>query len=266
MPPAKKAPELPVTDDVIEADTDNVVSLNTPVPMPDIQHDPARQSNQLAQVPARWASPPPELIAKLPKGGTQLDYMGHADVTLALISVDPLFDYGWLTNEDGTMLTTKVGDLHVLEGWVTLHGHKRRGIGTCEARKHDIHKELIGDLLRNCAMRFGIATTLWSKAERHEWGVPQDPMATKAFDALKDATVQLNDEQKTSLRTWWTTTFGDLPVSADAGFECIVQALAQVTLIASQPSAALAIESSTSNAEDAVIDAFPGAEVIEEGQ
>ena len=37
-------------------------------------------------------------------------------------------------------------------------------VGTCEARKADPEKELIGDLLRNAGLRFGIGTKLWSKA------------------------------------------------------------------------------------------------------
>ena len=40
-------------------------------------------AEMLRDVPDRWADPPSHMIGKLPKGGAQLDYMGHADITLA---------------------------------------------------------------------------------------------------------------------------------------------------------------------------------------
>lgn len=122
----------------------------------------------LAAIPAKWAQPPANLIATLPAGGAQLEYLGHAETTLALIEIDPHFSYGWLTNPDGTMLITERGKRLVLEGWLMLVGERRDGVGTCKADAREPEKELIGDLLRNCAMRFGVATALWSKAERHD--------------------------------------------------------------------------------------------------
>lgn len=266
MPPKKNVEaETETADELVNSATPIVVNLSAPVPMPTLQADPARQASLLSQIPSNWANPPAELISKLPKGGTQLDYMGHADVTLALIQIDPMFDYGWVTKEDGSMLINKVGDLYSLEGWVTVHGHTRRGVGTCEARKNEYQKELIGDLLRNCAMRFGIATTLWSKAERHEWGVPQDPVAAKAFDMLRSATGALDADQRARLRSWWSASFGDIPVSADAGTDRIVKAIAQVEVIASQvaiANPAPAVEAAP-NPDEMLMEAFPGSEIVE---
>lgn len=142
----------------------------------------------LAAIPGEYAHPQPGLLSKLPKptkrdapkgvckvcGGwhglpaVHLDYMGHADVTLALIAIDPLFDYGWLTNDNGTMLAVNREGRLVLEGWLTVHGVTRKCVGTCESSKQEPEKELIGDLLRNGAMRFGVATGLWSKSDAHE--------------------------------------------------------------------------------------------------
>jgi hypothetical protein len=116
------------------------------------------------------------MVSKLNRGkGVVLDYMGHADVTLALIDIDPLYDYGWNVNDAGDMLIREVDGRLVLEGWLSLHGVWRRGVGTCAARQPEPEKELIGDLLRNCAMRFGVATSLWSKAERHDAAQAADP-------------------------------------------------------------------------------------------
>jgi hypothetical protein len=39
------------------------------------------------------------------------------------------------------------------------------GCGSVSASKEDLDKELIGDALRNAAMRVGIALALWSNAE-----------------------------------------------------------------------------------------------------
>lgn len=123
----------------------------------------------LAEIPGKWAVPPPDKVSKLNRGrNVVLDYMGHADVTLALIEIDPTYDYGWVTDEHGRMMVERADKLHVLHGWLRVLGQTRWGVGTCEVRKEEYHKELIGDLLRNCAMRFGVATALWSKVERSD--------------------------------------------------------------------------------------------------
>lgn len=139
----------------------------------------------LAAVVARYAQPDPACLAKLPKptkkdnpkgkcdvcGGwhglpaVHLDYMGHADVTLALIDVDPLWTWEPAGLIDGCPVVQNQSGRLVLWGYVTVLGVRRLGVGTCAASQPDPEKELIGDLLRNVAMRFGIATRLWSKAD-----------------------------------------------------------------------------------------------------
>lgn len=161
-------------------------------------------AEKLAQIPADWADPPAGTVSKLNRGkGLVLDYMGHADVTLALLAIDPAFEYGWVEDQhNGTMAIEETKDLYVLNGWLTLHGVTRKGVGTCEKRKQEYHKELIGDLLRNCAMRFGVATSLWSRAEAVEAAVESpatwEPPArvARAYDALKG----LSDESKAKVK------------------------------------------------------------------
>lgn len=120
----------------------------------------------LAAIPGRHAQPDPNQLATLPKGGTNLTYMGHAEVTLALIDVDPLWTWEPLAfdPETGGPVIATQGNRLVMWGRLTVHGKPIIGVGTCEARKGDPEKELIGDFLRNAAMRFGIGTKLWSKA------------------------------------------------------------------------------------------------------
>jgi len=150
-------------------------------------------ADQLRAIPAHHAVPDPSIVSKMPKGGVQLDYVGHADITLLLIAVDPLWNWepAAIDPATGGPVITKVGDRYVMWGHVTVLGVRRMAVGTCEARKSEVEKELIGDLLRNAAMRFGIATSLWSKAERAEHGQPAPKAApVKAAKADPDAPTQ----------------------------------------------------------------------------
>jgi hypothetical protein len=123
-------------------------------------------NERLASIPARHAQPDPSTLATLPRGGTNLVYMGHAEVTLALIDADP--QWTWepvaMDLETGGPRIIQDGNLLILWGYLTVCGVRRLCVGTCEARKAEHSKELVGDLLRNGAMRFGIGTKLWSKA------------------------------------------------------------------------------------------------------
>lgn len=144
---------------------------------------PLRQ--MLATIPGHYAQPPAEMVAKLPKGkrddnvqkvncavcGTyhqrnfvHLDFVGHGDITLMLIDADPQWSWEPMAYaDDGGPMIRKSGNTLELWGWLTLLGNRKPGVGTCEAGKADASKELIGDFLRNAAMRFGFATKLWSK-------------------------------------------------------------------------------------------------------
>ncbi len=113
---------------------------------------------------------PPGAIGKLPRksqGGTVwLEYVGHAAVTDRLLKADP----GWTWEplafaDDGRPLIITRGD--TLSMWIrlTVCGVTRIGVGTVQASAFDAEKQLIGDAIRNAAMRFGVALDLWSKEE-----------------------------------------------------------------------------------------------------
>jgi hypothetical protein len=55
-------------------------------------------------------------------------------------------------------------------GSLTLLGHSRLGVGSVRADKPELDKELVSDFLRNAAMRFGIALSLWTKQEWEDLG------------------------------------------------------------------------------------------------
>lgn len=109
-----------------------------------------------------------------------LDYVGHAALTDRLLDCDPAWAWEPLA----------VGDngLPVLDGyggmWIklTVCGVTRMGYGHAGDKEGgDAIKEVIGDALRNAAMRFGAALELWHKGQLH---VEEDPpQATKMAPA-----------------------------------------------------------------------------------
>ena len=101
---------------------------------------------------------PPAVVGKLPKGGTQLDYVGHAAVTDRLLTVDPNWTWEPLAyGPDGLPALDSARNLWIK---LTVCGVTRLGVG--DGRNA---KEVVGDALRNAAMRFGVALDLWSKDE-----------------------------------------------------------------------------------------------------
>ncbi len=113
---------------------------------------------------------PPAAVGKLPRrsqGQTVwLDYVGHAAVTDRLLKADP--EWTWepfAITDDGRPLIITRGD--TLSMWIrlTVCGVTRIGVGTVQATAFDAEKQLIGDAIRNAAMRFGVALDLWSKEE-----------------------------------------------------------------------------------------------------
>lgn len=107
---------------------------------------------------------PKEVIGKLPKAGTTLDYVGHAAVTDRLLAVDP----GWTWEPvafaaDGAPLVRHTGKESELWIRLTVCGVTRYGVGTAPSGAFELSKQLISDALRNAAMRFGVALDLWSK-------------------------------------------------------------------------------------------------------
>lgn len=109
---------------------------------------------------------PPHLVSKLNKGqGVILDYVGHAALTSRLLDVDP----GWswepmALSEQGLPMFDASGGLWIR---LTVNGVTRIGYGNAKAKKDpgDREKEIIGDALRNAAMRFGAALDLWHKGD-----------------------------------------------------------------------------------------------------
>lgn len=103
-----------------------------------------------------------------------LDYVGHAALTDRLLDVDPHWYWQPVAfNEMGLPAFDETGGL-----WIRLFIHdgevlvNHLGYGHAAlASFKDIgsrEKEVIGDALRNAAMRFGAALDLWHKGDLHE--------------------------------------------------------------------------------------------------
>jgi len=112
------------------------------------------------------------------KDAVHLDYVGHAALTSRLLDVDP--EWSW-----EPMGTTAEG-LPAISGglWIklTVCGVSRYGFGAADGKNGgDAIKEMIGDALRNAAMRFGAALDLWHKGDLYnddpdaETGPRRDP-------------------------------------------------------------------------------------------
>jgi hypothetical protein len=112
-------------------------------------------------------------IHGLPRGGTQIDYVGHAEVTRRLLEVDPAWNWEPVsTDEHGLPRFERSQDGKPVGLWIrlTVLGVTRLGYGSVEPKNFEPEKILIGDALRNAAMRFGVALDLWSKSDRQSGG------------------------------------------------------------------------------------------------
>jgi hypothetical protein len=142
-------------------------------------------SDKLRLVLDKYGVPDPKIVGKLPRGNIQLDYVGHAEITKILIEIDPLWDWKPLKIDDDGLPSYRVenGMAH-MAGALTLLGHTRLAVGSAPHNKQDLLKELISDFLRNGAMRFGIALSLWSK---EEWSDSPSAPVTKKVPGKKPA-------------------------------------------------------------------------------
>jgi len=96
-----------------------------------------------------------------------LDYVGHAALTNRLLEVDPMWNWEPLAVTDGGL--PLFDDQRGLWIKLTILGITRLGYGSADNKTGgDAIKEIIGDALRNAAMRFGAALELWHKGDF--WG------------------------------------------------------------------------------------------------
>jgi hypothetical protein len=95
-----------------------------------------------------------------------LDYVGHAALTDRLLDCDPNWNWEpFAIDNMGVPAMDKNGGMWIK---LTVCGVTRLGYGNAEGKVGgDAVKEIIGDALRNAAMRFGAALDLWHKGDLH---------------------------------------------------------------------------------------------------
>lgn len=100
------------------------------------------------------------------KDAVHLDYVGHAALTDRLLDAD--IEWSWepvAFNAEGLPAFDRNGGLWIK---LTVCGMTRLGYGHAGDKSGgDAVKEVIGDALRNAAMRFGAALDLWHKGDLH---------------------------------------------------------------------------------------------------
>ena len=153
---------------------------------------------KLEEIISKYGVPDPKIVGKLPKGGMQLDFVGHADVTKMLIEIDPEWTWEPTAFDVNGLPAYRVenGMAH-MAGWLTILGVRRLGVGSVMHNKPDLLKELISDFIRNAAMRFGVCLALWTKQEWEDVShTPSTPVAKPAI-ALKDASISISKASAT---------------------------------------------------------------------
>ena len=131
---------------------------------------------ELSDIFDRYGYPDPSIVSVLDKNGVSLSYVGHAEITKALSEIDPFWTWEPVLGADGLpAIRIQNGhiprrdrepiivDMATMWGRLTLNGITRWAVGSVEAHKPDLDKELVSDFLRNAAMRFGVALGLWMK-------------------------------------------------------------------------------------------------------
>ena len=111
------------------------------------------------------------MVGTMPKGGVQLSYVGHGAVTSRLLDVDPTWTWEPVAYEpNGLPVFERDGEGNPIGFWIrlTVDGVTRLGYGDCPSKQTSAEKVLIGDALRNAAMRFGVALDLWIKGQSED--------------------------------------------------------------------------------------------------
>jgi len=119
------------------------------------------------------------------KQAVHLDYVGHAALTDRLLDTDMEWSWEPLSfNQDGLPAFDRANGLWIK---LTVLGVTRLGYGAADGKSGgDAIKEIIGDALRNAAMRFGAALDLWHKGDLHLEGDDDQKPSQASQGAAQD--------------------------------------------------------------------------------
>ncbi len=133
-----------------------------------------------------------------------LDYVGHAALTDRLLECDPKWNWEPVaTTEDGIPKFDMAGGLWIR---LTVCDMTRLGYGHADNKKGgDAVKEIIGDAMRNAAMRFGAALDLWHKGDLHKTESDEDDTKGTEVDPFKTTAEEDAEREITKIRTITST-------------------------------------------------------------
>jgi hypothetical protein len=96
--------------------------------------------------------------------------VSHSEITRILISVDAMWSWEPIEWINGRPAIHIENGMATMWGFLYVHDKPMLGVGSVRADKQELDKELVGDFLRNAAMRFGISLALWTKNEWEDLG------------------------------------------------------------------------------------------------
>lgn len=135
-----------------------------------------------------------------------LDYVGHAALTDRLLDADPNWFWEPLAlGQNGYPVIDGNGGMWIR---LTVCGVTRLGYGHAgDKTGGDAIKEVIGDALRNAAMRFGAALDLWHKGDLHI--EDEEPKKPVRLPALTDDEARMAHEKWTKAKEGYVDNDGD---------------------------------------------------------
>jgi hypothetical protein len=167
----------------------------------------------LEDVYGHYGHPDPATVSVLNKNGVDLAYVGHAEITKALSEIDPMWTWepvcaadglpairiqnGSIPRRDREPITV---DMATMWGRLTLCGVTRWAVGSVEAHKPDLDKELVSDFLRNAAMRFGVALSLWMKDSTAPVNAPKTVQRTSGATVITENGDLASDKQRNMIK------------------------------------------------------------------
>ena len=149
------------------------------------------ESLMLKAVLEQYATPDPKIVGTIPRNGINLAYVSHAEITRILIEIDPMWNWQPVAWQDGRPATHEANGMITMWGTLTLLGKDLIGVGSVRSDKPDYEKELVGDFLRNAAMRFGICLSLWTKQDQ----LSQSPIRSVPQPTSPHPSKGMTDEQ-----------------------------------------------------------------------
>lgn len=148
-----------------------------------------------------------------------LDYVGHADVTDRLLQVDPEWTWEPLAFTAEGLPAFGNGGLWIR---LTVAGTTRLGFGDAPGKAGgDAVKEVIGDAIRNAALRFGVGLDLWRKerpveeSEEKPASRPRSRRATASEAASRDSSRDDQLPQEPNQRKALFAGLGQLGLAGD---------------------------------------------------